>query len=184
MVWGNENHSKPTRAPSCDELTKYGDADFLADGSISESIMAQATQLVVKAYGGLSEDLSTLRTAKYLSGNGALKSLPPTESAFTQHVKCLATSIMKNAHIARPVQPIYSNYGWTVINDRDLIPCAMTKSLWPNDLPKSFSCKCKNGCRHNCQCAKMNTPRYVACKCHGDKTCTRTVQNDTDSEDE
>ncbi len=57
------------------------------------------------------ECVATVRTGKYLAGNGSFKSLPPTQNSCQQHLKrvYLATYIMNNSYVAKPELPPIQN---------------------------------------------------------------------------
>ena len=150
---------------------------------MSPECVNEATTLVLKAYGGHSEDIATLRTGKYLAGKGSLKCLPPTDNAFQQHLKrvSLATHVMKNSHVANPEFPSDTEYSWQSDNV-SLMPVTMTIEPWPHDLPQSFNYKYRNGCKNNCSCGKIDSPCHVACWCLGDPSCCSRVSQDSDDE--
>ena len=111
--------------------------------------------------------------------NTVLKSLPPTEDAFMQHLKCaaLATIIDKTAHQAEPNLPSAEDYGWT-LKDGIFVPITMATSSWPQDINKGISCGCKTVpfCSKNCACGKQSVACYIGCKCKGSPSiCSRAM---------
>ncbi len=60
------------------------------------------------------ECLATVRTSKYMAGNGSFKSPPPTQNSCQHHLKwvCLATHVMNNYHVAKPELPYCIECAW------------------------------------------------------------------------
>ncbi len=79
------------------------------------------------------ECLATVRTGKYLAGNGSFKSLPPTQNSFQQHLKwvCLATHVMNNSHLANPELPYCTECAWQGDNV-SVVP--VTMSIEPSQI--------------------------------------------------
>lgn len=145
-------------------------------------------RLLVKAYGGKNDDtLSSLRIQKFLSGSsGTLLGLPPTEDAFILHVEkaALATIIGKSAHIPKPQQIDFTDFGWSTNTGGHLMPQRMTKNPFPEHLKRVVSCQCKKKCSGKCLCSKNNVPCYSACKCRGNGgSCSRSEYFDSENFD-
>ncbi len=73
---GKRKAYKALKCVQHNDMDLYGESQNIT--VLSESCLDQARQLIVKAYSGRVEDLTTLRTGKFLAGNGMLKSLPST----------------------------------------------------------------------------------------------------------
>lgn len=172
------------------DAAHYAENDFV----ITEKVREQTRQLFLSVYSAAGQDdtfkeFDQLRAHKFLnSNNTALKMLPPTEDAFEHHLKraAFATIIDKTAHLPKPELPDPADFGWTV-HENKLVPTAMTKSPWPENISKGISCGCKKGCNRNCSCAKKSVQCYIGCKCKGlPETCSRAkyaAKLDTSDED-
>ncbi|KAG1697399.1 Carcinine transporter [Nymphon striatum] len=98
--------------------------------SLTEDVIDQARQLFIAVYSSSSNELSQfdslaeLRAHKFLKSNATdLKRLPSTEDAFLLHLErsAYACIIDKTAHIANPVIPEPTEYGWISEGD-NMIP--------------------------------------------------------------
>ena len=93
-------------------------------------------------------DLGKHRVYKFPNNKSTLlKVLPPTESAYEQHLRraALATAIDKSAHICKPnVEPCY-DYGWTVDNGY-LMLVQYKRQSWPQQMVHTISCGCTKAC--------------------------------------
>ena len=124
---------------------------------ITSQVVKQAKELVVSVYANKGDmfegaDLGMLRVHTFLNNKSTLlKLLPPTESAYEQHIKrvALATAIDKSAHICKPNVEPYEDYGWTVDNG-NLMPVQSTRQAWPQQMMNTISCGCTKGCSRNC----------------------------------
>ena len=170
------------------ELESFGENPV---NVLSEKLKDQARALTIAVYSSKADykddfDLGSLRVYKFLNNRSTLlRLLPPTEDAFDQHLKraALATLIDKNAHIAKPKLPKFSEYGWT-INNGKAVPCPSTQQAWPRETQKALSCTCMKGCMKNCPCARRKRPCYKGCRCQGhEKRCKRMIAYIRDSED-
>ena len=93
-----------------------------------------------------------------------LKVLPPTESAYEQHLRRAVLTCKPNVEQCE-------DYGWTVDNGY-LIPVQLTRQAWPQHIMHTIS----SGCSRNCSCAKKNIacrPVYLGCRSQGSKKCGR-----------
>ena len=156
-------------------------------------MIEQARILTISVYSSKDDhkedfDLGKLRVYKFLNNKSTLlKLLPPTEAAFKQHTRraALATLIDKSAHIAKPVIPEISDYGWKINADGRTLPCPSNEKAWPQDMSKAISCNCMKGCIRNCLCEKKKRPCYEGCRCQGLTTrCRRMIAYIRDSDDE
>ena len=159
---------------------------------MTPEVLNEATKLCIQVYSKKDDDfddLPTLRAHNFLTHKSAslLKLLPPTEDAFTQHVKrsALATIIDKRSHIATPTIPPYTHFGWTGGAEigTPLVPKLSTSDPWPQQMSKALSCNCKKGCARNCSCAKRGVSCYVGCRCTGAQNkCSRHQYIEEESE--
>ncbi|KAG1656369.1 hypothetical protein GQR58_023997 [Nymphon striatum] len=104
-----------------------------------------------------------------------LKRLPSTEDAFLLHLErsAYACIIDKTAHIANPVIPEPTEYGWISEGD-NMIPHQMRNPSWPADAAKATNCSCKKGCQRNCSCSNASRRCNIGCLCRGHPdTCKR-----------
>ncbi len=138
--------------------------DFANDGQsfqITQDVTEQAQELFIAVYKNKSDnfsvsDLGKLRVYKFLNKKTALlKLLPPSEGAFCQHLQlaALATIIDKTTHIAKPMIPSFEQYGWT-LNNGAFSPVTSNEFVYPQQMKKTMSCGCTNGCNNDCLCAR------------------------------
>ncbi len=128
---------------------------------LTEAMLKEAKQLLAAVYSYQGESIANIRTHKFLSSKSVLlKSLPPTDSAFEQHVKhaVYATIVDKSSHLATPTLPDPMNYGW---NDMDgsYLPVTTMSLQWPENMNAKLSCACKKGCSYICSCKKRGVQR-------------------------
>ena len=147
--------------------------DF-ADGDqgparITAQVVKQANELVVSVYANMGDNYvrrsqSRQATSAHISEqqvNSADAPIPPTESAYEQHIKraALATAIGKSAYICNSNVEPREDYGWTVDNGY-LMPVQSTRQAWPHEKMHTIPCGCTKGCSRNCSCAKKNIACY------------------------
>ncbi|KAG1686778.1 hypothetical protein GQR58_008588 [Nymphon striatum] len=112
---------------------------------------------------------------KKLGNATDLKRLPSTEDAFLLHLErsAYACIIDKTAHIANPVIPEPTEYGWISEGD-NMIPHQMRNPSWPADAAKATNCSCKKECQRNCSCSNASRRCNIGCLCRGHPdTCKR-----------
>ena len=104
-----------------------------------------------------------------------LKVLPPTVGVYMQHLKraAYATMVDRSSHEQHPTVPNPEEFGW-IKDDSVMIPRMTCDNLWPANLEKRVSCKCKKECKRNCSCRKKGVSCYLACRCKGGEDCTHT----------
>ena len=120
---GKKTRIKSSRQIDIPALEDFADGDQ-GPARITSQVVKQAKQLVVSVYANMGDmfegaDLGKLRVHTFLNNKSTLlKLLPPTESAYEQHIKrvALATAIDKSAHICKPNVEPCEDYGWTVDN--------------------------------------------------------------------
>jgi hypothetical protein len=115
-------------------------------------------------------NLDVLRAHLFASRKGDLRSLPPTENAFRQHVlrSLHQLVVSKRAHISQPVYPDATIFGIQLV-DGKLIPTMLTKEALPQAVKLAKYCKCKTGrCLKGCICARAKVKCAIACLCTGD----------------
>ena len=112
-------------------------------------------------------DLGKQRVYTFLNNKSTLlKVLPPTYSAYEQHIRRAALAYKPN------VEPC-EDYGWTVDNGY-LVPVQSTRQAWPQQMMHTIYCGCIKGCSRNCSCAKKNIACiYLGCRSQGSKKCGR-----------
>lgn len=179
----------------CETIASYGET---SDFSITDDLTAAARNLLMAVYGGQAfSTLAAFRAHLFIAGGNSkdLRSLPPTEDAFKQHLlRCLyATLVQKRAHVQHPTLPAVTSFGW--IMGTYLQPVSMLKPPFPELTQSLASCKCVTSrCIRNCSCKKSKVPCCVACRCEGkEDKCDRTqnlsilaeqdVPSDTDNDD-
>ncbi|KAG1657357.1 Phosphatidylinositol 4-kinase type 2-alpha [Nymphon striatum] len=138
-----------------DYIASYAEAED--DYSLTKDVIDQARQL-------------------FIASNATdLKRLPSTEDAFLLHLErsAYACIIDKTAHIANPVIPEPTEYGWISEGD-NMIPHQMRNPSWPADAAKATNCSCKKGCQRNCSCSNASRRCNIGCLCRGHPdTCKR-----------
>ena len=160
----------------CQAIASYGETE---DIDITDDRIEAARNLLMAVYGGQTfSTLAAFRAHLFIAGGSSkdLRSLPPTEDAFRQHLfRCLyATLVQKRAHLQHPSLPPATSFGW--IMDSYLQPVPMTKPSFPELTQTLASCKCVTSkCTKNCSCKKAKLPCCLACKCEGkEDKCDRT----------
>ncbi|KAG1656448.1 hypothetical protein GQR58_023929 [Nymphon striatum] len=131
-----------------DYIASYAEAED--DYSLTKDVIDQASQL-------------------FMASNATdLKRLPSTEDAFLLHLErsAYACIIDKTAHIANPVIPEPTEYGWISEGD-NMIPHQMRNPSWPADAAKATNCSCKKGCQRNCSCSNASRRCNIGCLCRG-----------------
>ena len=94
-------------------------------------------------------DLGKRQVYTFPNNNSTLlKLLPPTESAYEEHLRRAALAFKPN------VEPC-EGYGWTVDNGY-MMPVQSTRQAWPQQMMHTISCGFTKGCSRNCSCAKKN----------------------------
>ena len=141
------------------------------------SIRHETSQLLTTSKADHPEDFDLVSLVyKFLNNKSTLlKLLPLTENAFDLHLRrvTLATTIDKSAHITKPENPSFTEYGWS-LTDGNAVSLASTEPGWPLSLGKAISCSCIKGCQKNCSCVKKAIPCYLWCHCQGLETrCSR-----------
>ncbi|KAG1652386.1 Monocarboxylate transporter 14 [Nymphon striatum] len=172
-----------------DYIASYAEAED--DYSLTEDVIDQARQLFIAVYSSSSNELSQfdslaeLRAHKFLKSNATdLKRLPSTEDAFLLHLErsAYACIIDKTAHIANPVIPEPTEYGWISEGD-NMIPHQMRNPSWPADAAKATNCSCKKGCQRSCSCSKASRRCNIDCLCRGHPdTCKRARLQELENE--
>lgn len=158
---------------------------------ISDEMIDEALALLKAVYGYKNDkDLAHIRTQKFLgtsANSRLLKTLPPTEAAYKEHVRraAYATLIDKTCHEGIPALPPMEDFGWKTDGEIPL-PVLSTLVPWPEVMTKKLSCKCKKGCKRNCSCKSRKVVCYVACTCMGkDDKCSNTrIRSIVDALDE
>ncbi|KAG1668553.1 Protein smg8 [Nymphon striatum] len=136
----------------------------------------------IASYAGAEDDYSLTKDVidqarqLFIASNATdLKRLPSTEDAFLLHLErsAYACIIDKTAHIANPVIPEPTEYGWISEGD-NMIPHQMRNPSWPADAAKATNCSCKKGCQKNCSCSNASRRCNIGCLCRGHPdTCKR-----------
>ena len=129
-------------------------------------ILSVTRNLMCIVYGkqyGEYESLDKLRTNLYTKKRD-LRSLPPTEDAFRQHVKraIFQTCIWVKADQARPMIPDPFKFGW--IREDTVKPLLTTISPVPTHYAESAYCICKKKCGPKCPCRKLGSCALL-CAC-------------------
>lgn len=122
--------------------------DNLDSYTINPSTTADAEKFVCKLYQPNCED-SQINKVRYRMFQQAkdklLKHLPPTYDTLSEHIKRthLQAIIWKESNFAQPSQPLPTQLGWTLDNNR-LIPVLATKPAVPTNYLATVSCNCKD----------------------------------------
>ncbi|KAG1674194.1 Protein CIP2A [Nymphon striatum] len=186
---GKTTWLQKSKAVPLDYIASYAEAED--DYSLTEDVIDQARQLFIAVYSSSSNELSQLdslaelRAHKFLKSNATdLKRLPSTEDAFLLHLErsAYACIIDKTAHIANPVIPEPTEYGWISEGD-NMIPHQMRNPSWPADAAKATNCSCKKGCQRSCSCSKASRRCNIDCLCRGHPdTCKRARLQELENE--
>jgi hypothetical protein len=118
-------------------------------------------------------DLDTARKHLFTKKSKLLESLPPTSSAFAEHVKraiyqavfCWCPCLDKT-----PKQQDPSLWGWVQI-DNKWSPKWSTLSEVSASCQELIHCFCKKGCISRCKCVRANLVCTNLCQCDGE--CSR-----------
>lgn len=97
------------------------------------------------------------------------RDLPPTEDAFSLHVKraFLQCAIYKSASKIQPQVPKPTDFGYYIENNV-LVPRMTPQEAKPSFLEITANCKCKLfTCTNKCKCLKTNVPCNISCLCQG-----------------
>ena len=148
-------------------------------------IIDQATKFICSAYGQNVSNCSSMTQCRiklwYLKTgkNGArslkLKTLPPTTSAFIEHVNRahLQVAISKSALHDSPPDINPTDYGWETDHQGILVPRTVLKGTLyaPPNILRLIRCQCKTSeCRTAaCNCANIGCTMF--CLCEGGATC-------------
>ena len=170
-------------------ISSYGNESY--NMVMTDAVLGEAREFFVDLYGRQEfTSLDVLRAHLWSSHEGDLRSLPPTEDAFRQHVlrALYQLALYKRAHLSEPLLPSPATFGRKVVNGH-LVPIMMLSSPKPESI-KALSCKCKRSkCLKACPCSKASVPCVVSCLCTGASgKCGRVKDKDTvddfSSEDE
>lgn len=169
---------------SLTHLSSFGDGSMEA----SNATIREATLFFTALYGRKgSNDLNILRQHLLASSKSDLRSLPPTNDAFKQHVlrALFQLAAYKRAHRNTLDLPNPTEFGRTVINGI-LCPVMMTLPPKPDIIQQPTSCKCKTSrCLRVCSCSRAGVECCVRCSCFGKApTCGRLPDNETSSSSE
>ena len=120
----------------------------------------------------------------FLQQKSDLRSLPPTEDAFTQHVlrSIFQLRWWKHANESNPTIPSVTDFGRGVVHNQ-LVPITNLLPHRPKELEAQSFCKCVSSkCRSNrCSCVKADVPCTIACSC---ETSIRTEEDQLETESE
>ena len=127
------------------------------------------------------DSLDKLRAHMFASTKKDLRSIPPSEDAFSLHVKRSVNqiSIFKQAHLPNPTLLSPEEFGRHLQGDI-LVPTMKEKQSKPNSA-KLKLCKCKKSpkCFRNCPCSAAGVDCSIGCSCNGDvDQCSRLLEQD------
>ena len=137
--------------------------------NIEGPVLDQARNFMIRLYNKESvSSLNTLRQHMFAQNKSDLRSLPPTEDAFRQHVLRALFQLRwwKHAHECNPTIPLVTDFGRDVLNDY-LVPTTTVLPQVPPELKESSFCKCKSSkCQTSkCSCVKAGVVCTIACAC-------------------
>ena len=142
---------------------------------IDPSLFAVLSRFIVIMYDPTSEcsDLDVARKHMFTKRSKVLESLPPTSSAFMQHVKravhqtahCWSQCLVKN-----PKHYDASDWGWIKDGDK-WSPCWTTLPEVSDSSRELIRCARKKTCAGSCKCAQANLKCTALCHCDGE--CSR-----------
>ena len=172
------------KADDFTNMTAYGQGTHNLE--VTENLIEEARKFIVSLYVVEQfSNLNLLREHLFVHSRSDLRTLPPTEDAFYQHVLRVLYQLIvyKNAVKSELNLPPATDYGRKII-DGKLQPVMMTKPAKPTAI-KTVSCKCKvSKCSRNCLCARANVPCFVGCTCLGNPDkCSRVPDNDLSGEE-
>ena len=135
------------------------------------------------------QNLNKLRTKYAGSKTTSLAKLPPSEPAFTEHVKRVMwqTRIWVHSHIAKPQLGDPEDFGWQM-EGGGLAPHfydGPSAAEMIDQLICTKTCKGKRKCGEECSCFQAKMPCTEICPCSGDEGCHNVLTHmDEDSSDE
>ena len=154
--------------------------------NIEGPVLDEARNFMTRLYNKENiSSLNTLRQHIFAQNKSELRSLPPTEDAFKQHVLRALYQFRwwKQANKSNPNIPSVTDFGRNILNNY-LVPITTVLPQVPPDLDVPSFCKCKSSmCQSSrCSCVKADIMCTIACVCatslHG---CSR--EEDIDEEE-
>ena len=127
---------------------------------VSTSAFVSCKRFVCRVYDSKTsiEGLNVLRYRMFTESHTSSDKLPPTVDSMKQYIMRAnyQSYIWYNAD-----KPILNLRGWTLIDDKELIPLMMTKSPTPAALLKLSECGCEGNCgSKRCKCKKSQFMMY------------------------
>ena len=118
-------------------------------------------------------DLNKLRVKLALSKDSSLVKLPPSETAFRQHIFRVAFKVYVWTHANEAKLPPRSplEYGWR--NENKYLMSKYVEGPMTSDFLQDLLCmfKGKSICSNNCVCVEQNLSCTSMCGCQGNEEC-------------
>ncbi|GFR73820.1 metallothionein-like protein 3B [Elysia marginata] len=136
---------------------------------IEGPVLDEARNLMIRLYNKEAiSSLNILRQHMFAQNKSELRSLPPTEDAFKQHVLRALYQLRwwKHAHESNPIIPSVTEFGRNVLNNC-LVPITTLLPQFPTDIDVPSFCKCKSSkCQSSrCSCVKADVMCTIAFAC-------------------
>ena len=122
----------------------------------------------MKFYGYSIATLDELKAHSFGHLKGDLRKLPPSESAFENHILkgLYQIAIAKRAHQCNLNIPDATLFGRELLKGV-LVPILMNKPPKPPASKDTHSCQCsKNKYKKKCSCESAGVPCLISCKCN------------------
>ena len=174
------------KAVACNLLSNFGEPGTSYE--ITDQLLTQARELVLKAAGGGSFDtLADFRTLQLLkSASRDIQRLVPKEDSFCLHMQraMLSALVMKNATNQQPQLPEPDQMGWKWNEDHLLEAITSTQPQYPDNAASISSCGCTTSkCKGRCKCKAAGIPCTKFCKCRAKEDLCCRVQEAMDVEE-
>lgn len=154
--------------------------------SPSTEIQTKLCRFVCHLYGFEDcDEVNDVRYQLFKKGKCDEELLPPNHDSLEQHIKRANYQcyIWRHAEQAQMNLPCFSQYGWRLDNDGNVLCHWMNLPPAPDSVLEFVSCKCTKGCLNNrCSCVKATLPCTDLCKCNGCKNAARTTDEAEDTD--
>ena len=153
--------------------------DYPENFTLESPAMASLERLAVTFYSKScsSATLDNARLQLFTTGTKTLENLPPTSSAFYQHIRrsiLQASFFWKQSLLPMQNIPNYADWGWKYDGThKQWLPFWTTRQDASKACLFLIKCGCKKSCHGNCKCFKADISCSALCGCHGGCTNSR-----------